>query len=117
MKRMIEIKHVGPKEHVRALIDELLSRLEDKLQHFRRDAVSVHVLFEENGSKSLCRTAIACHIPKHMIAARQEGRNPGTALRKAFAELERQLDRQNGKHHHRKPSLRELRFEPIVEME
>ena len=117
MKRMIELKHVGPKAHVRMLIDELLDRLEDKLQHFREDAVSVHVLFGENGAKSLYRTSVTCHVPRHMVAAHEESRNAGVAIRKAFAEIKRQLDRQNGrlrhKHQLRKGSLRALQPEVL----
>lgn len=104
MTRTIEIKHVEPKAQVRQLIDGLIDRLEGRMQHYRKDALSVHVLFEENGSRTVSRTAITCHIPGHVVAAREEDRVPGTAIRKAFSELERQLDKQNGKafdKHHR----------------
>ena len=50
MKRFIELKHVGPRAHVRALVDDLIDRLEEKLRHFRDDTMSVHVVFEENAA-------------------------------------------------------------------
>ncbi len=97
MTRMIEVKHVEPKEQVRTLIEGLINRLEERLGHFRKDSVSVHALFEENGSHTLYRTSVTCHIPGHMIAAREESRNAGVSIRKAFAELERQVARQTAR--------------------
>ena len=95
MKRVIELKHVGPKEHVRRHIEELIDRLEDKLQHVPAEARSIHVLFEENGTHKLYRTSVTCHIPGHMVAAHEERREPGATIRNAFAELERQLLKRN----------------------
>ncbi len=95
MKRVIELKHVGPKPHVRQLIEELIDRLEDKLQHFPSDAVSIHVLFEENGSHKVFRTSLTCHIPGHTAAAHDEGREGGQTIHAAFEELERQLLKYN----------------------
>jgi len=94
MKRIIELKHVGPKEHVRALLEDLIGRLEEKLNHFPPDAVSLHVLFEENGSHKLFRTSLTCHLLGHTVAAHEEGREAGAAIREAFAEVERQLEKQ-----------------------
>jgi ribosome-associated translation inhibitor RaiA len=94
MKRIIELKHVGPKEHVKALLEDLIGRLEEKLNHFQPDAVSLHVLFEENGTHKLFRTALTCHVPGHTVAAHEEGRAAGETIRKAFAEVERQLEKQ-----------------------
>ena len=94
MKRTIELKHVGPKAHVRTLLDELIDRLEDKLAHFPRDAVSVHVVFDENGAHQLFRIALTCHVPGHTVAAHDEHRDAGTAIRAAFAEVARQLEKQ-----------------------
>ncbi len=94
MKRIIELKHVGPKEHVRHLLEELSGRLEEKLAHFPPDAVTMHMVFEENGSHKLYRASVTCHLPGHMVAAHEENRDAGTAIRAAFAELGRQLEKQ-----------------------
>ena len=94
MKSTIELKHVGPRQHVQGLLEELISRVEEKLRHFRGDALSIHVVFEENGAHKLFRAAVTCHIPQHVIAAHEEHREAGVAIRKAFAELSRQLKRQ-----------------------
>jgi ribosomal subunit interface protein len=94
MRRIVEIKHVGPRQHVQQLIEELLDRLEERLTHFPSDAVSVHVLFQENGSRTLYRASLTCHVPRHVVAAHEERREPGTAIRRAFADLERQLEKQ-----------------------
>jgi ribosome-associated translation inhibitor RaiA len=94
MRRFIELKHVGPKQHVQTLLEELSDRLEDKLGHFSGDTVSLHVVFDESGSHKLYRTSLTCHIPGHTMAAHEEQRDPGASIRRAFAELERQLEKQ-----------------------
>lgn len=111
MQRLIELKHVGPKEQVRTLIEELIDRLEHKLHHFRQEALSVHVLFDENGSHTLYHTSLTCHIPGHTVAAREESHDAGRAIRKAFKELERQLEKHTARirrTHLRKRSARGL---------
>src|SRR3989338_1766036 len=94
MKRTIELKHVGPRQHVQTLLDELINRLEEKLDHFPQDALSVHVVFEENGTHKVFRTSLTCHVPGHVVAAHEEGREAGSSIRKAFSEVERQLEKQ-----------------------
>lgn len=93
MKRTIEIKHVGPRQHVRGLLQELCDRLEERLKAFAADATSVHVVFDENRAHQLYRASVTCHVPGHMAAAHEERRDPGAAIRQAFRELERQLAR------------------------
>lgn len=118
MKRFIELKHVGPKAHVRRLIDELLDRLEQKLRHFPADAVSAHILFEENGTRTLSRASLTCHVPGQMVAAHEERREPGQAIRLAFEEVERQLEKQDPvrrQRHLRKRSAR-ARREPWMDL-
>lgn len=100
MQRTIELKHVGARRHVRELLEELLDRLEEKLGHSRGDAVSVHAVFEEHSARRLYRTSLTCHVPGHTAAAHEERRSAGAAIRRAFAEVERQLEKQKavGRH-------------------
>ena len=91
MKRIIELKHVGARRTVQGLLEDLMDRLEEKLGHINSDAVSVHVAFEENNAHRLFRASVTCHVPHHMVAAHEEQRDAGAAIRKAFAEVERQL--------------------------
>ena len=94
MKRIIELKHVvGPKRHVRALLEDLLDRLEGKLQHFQGDSVSVHALFEVNGAHKLYRAALTCHVPGRTAVAHEEAHDAGDVIRAVFAEVERQLEK------------------------
>lgn len=94
MRCTIELKHVGPRQHVQQLLEELTARLEEKVAHFPAEAVSLHLAFEENGRHTLYRMSLSCHVPGHSVAAHQEGRNAGLCIRKAFAEVERQLEKQ-----------------------
>lgn len=95
MRRIIDVKHVGPKARVQRLLEELLDRLEKRLTHFPADAVSVHVVFEEKRAHRLYRTALTCHLPGHTLVAHEERRDAGNSIRETFEELERQLDKQN----------------------
>ena len=115
MKRIIELKHVRAKTHVRTLLNELIDRLEEKLQHFQQEVVTIHAVFEENGTHKLYRASLACHVPGHTVAAHDEDRDAGTAIHEAFGELERQLEKQKAimrhehlvrrskRHHHATP--------------
>ena len=100
MKRFIELKHVKAKDHVRGLLEELMDRLEHKLRHFTGEVVSVHVLFEENGRHALYRAAVTCHVPGQTVAAHEERRDAGMAIRRAFAEVERQLEKRKAIRRH-----------------
>ena len=93
MKRFIELKHIGPKDHVRRLVEEWCDRLEEKLRYVDAESISVHVVFEENGTHKLSRASVTCHVPHVLAVAHEEGRNPGVALRGAFEELEHQLEK------------------------
>ena len=116
MKRIIELKHVGAKPHVRTLLEELLDRLEEKLRHFPGDTVSVHVLFEENGTHKLFRTALTCHVPGHTVAAHEEQREAGVSIRRAFGELERQLEKQKAvvRHEHLLRRVKRIQRAPLL---
>ena len=112
MKRTIELKHVGPRQHVQRLLEELIDRLEDKLRRVSPEATSVHAVFEENGTHKLYRISLTCHLPPgHVVAAHDEGRDAGQAIRSAFAELERQLEKQKALLRH-EPQLRRSKRTP-----
>ena len=95
-------------------MDELLDRLEEKLQHFPPDTVSIHVLFEENGSHKLYRTSVTCHVPGHTVAAHEENRDPGVAIRETFAEIERRLEKQKAIARHEQLLRRSRRRSRVV---
>ena len=99
MTRLIELKHIGPKKHVRLLVEELCDRLEDKLQSVDAEAVSVHVVFEENSAHKLFRASVTCHVPHYLAAAHEEDHDSGAALRGAFEEIEHQLEKHRQQTH------------------
>lgn len=114
MKRVIELKHVGPREHVQQLLEELIARLEEKLQHYRQDSVSLHVLFDENGSHKLYRIAVTCHVPAHTLVAHGESRDAGGTIRKAFEEIDHQLGKLKAviRHEHELRRMRKIAKTP-----
>ena len=112
MKRIIEVKHVAPRAHVQALLEELSDRVAEKLRHFPEDAVSLHVFFEENGQHALYRLALTCHVPGHTVAAHEEGREAGAVIHAGFAELQRQLEKQKAAVRHER-LVRRSRLAPV----
>ena len=119
MQRIIELKHIGPKAHVRALLEELIGRLEEKVRYFAGEATSVHVVFDVNGSHKLYRTSLTCHIPGHVVAAHEEDREAGVSIRAVFTEVERQLEKQKAiaRHEHEvRRSKRVSRFGLLLGM-
>ena len=61
-----------------------------------------HAVFEENGSRRVYRSSVTCHLPKHVVAAHEEGRDAGDVIRASFAEVQRQLEKQKAivRHEH-----------------
>lgn len=100
MKSSIELKHVGPRAHVRGLLEALIARLEEKLGHFPPDALSLRVVFEAHRSRTLFRTSLTCHLPGHLAAAHVEHQDAGTAIRRAFAEIGRQVEKEKASLRH-----------------
>jgi ribosomal subunit interface protein len=110
VKRFIELKHVKAKEQVRALLGDLMDRVDHKLRHFQGDAVSLHVMFEEtNGRRALFRASVSCHMPGHTVAAHEERHEAGLAIREAFAEVERQLEKRKATRRHERQVRRSKR--------
>ena len=94
MKRLVDLKHVGPTDQVRELLDDLMDRLEVRLGHFPSGSVSTHVVFDEHKAHKLYRIALTCHVPGHVAVAHKEHRDAGAVIREAFSDVERQLDKQ-----------------------
>jgi len=113
MKRIIELKHVGPRAHVRELLEELLDRLEGKLACFARDATSCHIVFEEQRAHQLYRASLTCHVPKQILAAHEERRDAGEVIRNVFADIERQLQKRKAILNHESQRKRLRRAERI----
>ena len=106
MRQTIELKHVGPRAHVKHLLEKLIGRLEQKLAHWPPDVVSVHVLCEENGNRSLYRTSITCHVPGRMLAAHEEHREAWVTIHQAFEEIGRQVEKHKALQHGDPPRRR-----------
>ena len=72
MKHNIEFKHFEPQEHVRKLIEELISRLEKHLKDFNQDVVFFRLLVEENPVRTLYHVSVTLDVPGKTIAAKEE---------------------------------------------
>ena len=93
MKRIIELKHVGPKNFVRKALDERCDRIEDRITFIEDDSINLRVVFEENSKHKRYNISLTCHLPKKTIVAHEEGHDSGEVIKKGFAEIEKQVDK------------------------
>jgi ribosomal subunit interface protein len=93
MRHNIEYKHFEPRDQVRKLIDQLITRLEKHTQNFRKESVFLRVLIEENAVRTLYHVTVTLDLPGRTLATKAERHDLEATLRDAFAEIERQVEK------------------------
>jgi len=118
MKRNIEFKGFEPQQSVRKLIDRLISKLQKNASMFSPELVHVRVMVEQNSVKSLYTISTTLHLPRKTLAAKEEQHDMQAAIKAAFAEIDRQLEKykaslrgEHSKRHKRREQVRELNAE------
>jgi len=113
MKHNIEYKNVAPnrKEHIQTLCERYLASLQKHLQVFPSDTVFLYGVIEQHPSRALSRVSLTLHLPKRVLAAKEESHEINETIREAFLELERQLEKHKAllrqEHLWRRPARRE----------
>src|SRR5262245_31559265 len=110
MKSNIEFKDFQAPESVRKLIDRRTSKLEKNLRKFSPELVYLRLMVEQNTVRSLYTISITLDLPGTTLAAREEQHDVQDGIRRAFSELERQLDRYKANlrlEHWKRPARRE----------
>lgn len=98
MKHDVEFKGFGsnqsfePKEGIRNLIENLLTRLEKRAKAFPPEAISARVLVEQNPAHKLYHVSITLDVPQKSLAAKKETHDLEAGIREAIKEIERQLE-------------------------
>lgn len=93
MKHNIEFKHFEPAHDVRELVEELISRLEKHLKNFPEDLVFLRLLIEETAVRTLYHVSLTLDLPGRILATKEERHDVKEAIRDAFAEIERQVEK------------------------
>ena len=99
MTHTLAFKDGEPDERVRRLVDELAAKLERVVGEQPPDAVSLRVVLE-NFAHARCQVSATLTLPSGVLTAHEEGHRVGEAVRDAFAELQRQLEKHKAKVQH-----------------
>jgi ribosome-associated translation inhibitor RaiA len=113
MERNMEFRGFAPSKKVRNQIDRLTSRLEKKAAAFSPELRHLRFMAGHNPTRSLYNISIALDLPGKSLAAKEEHHDIEAAIRSAFAEIDRQVEKHKaklgGKHWPRPERREELR--------
>ncbi len=112
MLHNLEFKNFTPSPRLRGLVEELVGRLDRHTPDLSEDTVSLRLFVDENAARRLYHVSIVCDLPRRRRLATQEERHDADeAVRAAFAEIERQLEKHkevmNHSHLYKGPARRE----------
>jgi len=112
MLHNLEFKNFTPNPRLRGLVEELVGRLDRHTPDLSEDAVFLRLFVDENAARRLYHVTIVCGLPRRRRLATQEERHDADeAVRAAFAEIERQLEKHkemmNHSHLYKRPARRE----------
>lgn len=97
MKHNVEFKGFDQKDSsereakILRLIEEKVSRLDKRVERFTPDEVFLRVLVESFGHKNY-DVSLTFEVPRKTLAAKEDSRELESAIRGAFAEIERQFE-------------------------
>jgi ribosome-associated translation inhibitor RaiA len=112
MLHNLEFKNFTPSPRLRGLVEELVGRLDRHTPDLSEDAVFLRLFVDENAARRLYHVSIVCDLPRRRRLATQEERHDADeAVRAAFAEIERQLEKHkemmNHSYLYKRPARRE----------
>jgi len=111
VRRNLEFKNFSPSHRLRELVEELIARLDRHAPHSPADTIFLRLFVDENPARRLYHVSLTCDVPGRMLAAQEERHDAEEAVREAFVEIERQLERHKEKLSHsslyKRPARRE----------
>jgi ribosomal subunit interface protein len=93
VRRNLEFKNFSPSHRLRELVEELIARLDRHAPNSPADARFLRLFVNENAARKLYHVSLTCDVPGRMLAAQEERHNAEEAVREAFVEIERQLEK------------------------
>ena len=122
MRRSLEFKNFSPGRRLSELVEELIARLDRHAPNSPADAIFLRLFVDENAARRLYHVSLTCDVPGRMLAAQEERHNAEEAVREAFTEIERQLEKHKETLSHsylyrrpaRREALRNIRAEAVA---
>jgi len=93
VRRNLEFKNFSPSHRLRELVEELIARLDRHAPNSPADTPFLRLFVDENAARKLYHVSLTCDVPGRMLAAQEERHNAEEAVREAFVEIERQLEK------------------------
>lgn len=93
MRHRLEFKNFSPGHRLRELVEELIARLDRHAPRSPADTIFLRLFIDENAARRLYHVSLTCDVPGRMLAAHEERHDAEEAVREAFTEIERQLER------------------------
>ena len=93
MRRNLEFKNFSPGHRLRELVEELIARLDRHAPNSPADTIFLRLFVDENVARKLYHVSLTCNVPGRMLAAQEERHDAEEAVREAFVEIERQLEK------------------------
>jgi DNA-directed RNA polymerase specialized sigma24 family protein/ribosome-associated translation inhibitor RaiA len=97
MTHQLSLRGSQDREEVRRWLERPLARLRRQLARFPADAVHLRTVVREAEGGRRAEAAIALQLPSRTLAASEEGATARAALREAFDELARQLEKEKAR--------------------
>ena len=111
MRSNIEFKNFSPGPRLRELVEQLIARLDRHAPNAPSDTILLRLFVEENAARKLYHVSLTCDAPGRMLAAQEERHDAEEAIREAFTELERQLEKRKDtmsqSYRYKRPASRE----------
>jgi RNA polymerase sigma factor (sigma-70 family) len=89
----LEFKNFTPGPRLRGLVEELVGRLDRHAPSFPEDTVFLRMFVDENAARRLYHVSLVCYPPGRTLATQEERHDAEEAVRAAFAEIERLLEK------------------------
>jgi ribosomal subunit interface protein len=93
VRRNLEFKNFSPSHRLRELVEELIARLDRHAPNSPADTIFLRLFVDENAARKLYHVSLTCDVPGRMLAAKEERHDAEEAVREAFVEIERQLEK------------------------
>jgi ribosomal subunit interface protein len=107
----LEFKNFSPGSRLRELVEELIARLDRHAPNSPAYTGFLRLFVDENAARKLYHVSLTCDVPGRMLAAREERHDAEEAVREAFVEIERQLEKHketlSHSYHYKRPARRE----------
>lgn len=89
----LQVTFKGFEEHARPDLSKWIEKLERQLKHVPQDELFLHGSIERHLTRSLYRISLMLHVPRRTLVATEQDNELEVALKEAFTELERQVEK------------------------